>query len=351
MGPKKQSETSLLFERILIGFGEEYHKNLKELSIHPEHKDAVSRLLTGYPGLFDALVKSKTKYLKGSESGVTPEIDWPLFEKLTDHLDAAKRIVVKLLAENRSIVRPFWHVLKENCTYMSMVVDEIRKSTAHDLQAELPTLEDAPPAEKPAGLSLPELLKTEKCDAYDLRRYEADLETFKSYLARIAPGNGKVATGNPGAKYQNILKKGYVTVEEFRRFAESFALLTQALREALNGGKLTAMPEIFLDQNTSHAGAKGEMILVGPLLRNSEQYLGILRAIHRDVPCEEATRVFFQPGCQYLKEVHLALGYLVARELVERDLFSDEISRARRDCVDLLKNLGGLISKAEIETL
>ncbi|MBN8217280.1 MAG: hypothetical protein J0L75_11610 [Spirochaetes bacterium] len=344
--PKKQGETALLFERILLGFGEDYLRNLKELSIHPEHKDSVGRLLAEYPGLFGALAKAKTKYIEAA-AGTGP-IDLPqeLFDRLTVHLEAGKRIVVKLLSENRSIIRPFWHVLKENCTYMSMVVAEIRRSAAANAPADLPTLDAEPEPPPTKGLTFQELVAQEAGDPWDLRRYENDAETMRRFLAREA----KTTSKGPG-KYQHVLQKGYVTLEEFRGAARCFELLLSTLKESLDSGRLDAMPRILLDQGSAQGGTKGERVLLGPLIQNGTAFVSLLRATLHDVPCHDATEVFFTPGCQYLKELHLALGHLVAKNLAARDLFSEELSQARRECVDHLKQLGKLISRAELEKL
>lgn len=138
-----QSEHAVcdLLGRILYSFGEEHRRNLNELTFIPEQKAVAQRLHKEYLALVEALTRLKFK-LGGAPQDSPLDLDESLLDTFLTHLAQTKRIAVKLISESRTLSRPFWHVLRENCTYLEMAVGEMRNLSRQESGTALPTLED-----------------------------------------------------------------------------------------------------------------------------------------------------------------------------------------------------------------
>lgn len=337
------SATDLL-GRFLQSFGEEHRKNLGELALSPEHSMSASKMVKEYPRLVDDLSKLLDRQPPAPEA---PLLDDLLLTRLWDHLDECKRIVVKLMSSNRNLSRPFWPVMREQCTYMQMVIGELRKLAGTNA-IELPEIAEAETlAVVGPRPSLDFLLVTEKVSSLDRSRYDIDL----THMEKCAGASLTKTTGalEGPSRYKTVTRPGYVYVEEFRNFAGPFRVMTEALNRSLTGSRVRYLPELFVDDVPGDLSKGGGRILFSLLLRNAAAYLVLTAGLSRDLDHLQATQALFHPGCRYLKEIHVALDFAATHHLCDGKMFTEEVLLARRTCIDLLKSLGRLISEAEIK--
>lgn len=333
-----------LLGRFLQSFGEEHRKNLGELALSPEHSLSASKLVKNYPRLVDDLSKLLDRQPPAPEA---PLIDDLLLTRLWDHLDECKRIVGKLISSNRNLSRPFWPILREQCTYLQMVIGELRKLAGTNA-IELPEIAEAETlALTEPKPSLDFLLVTEKISSLDRSHYDIDL-THMEKCAGTSLGKATGAPVVPG-RYKTVNRPGYVYVEEFRNFAAPFRVMSEALGRSLSGSRVRMLPELFVDDVPGDPSKGGGKILFSLLLRNTAAFLVLVSGLSRDLDHHEATQALFHPGCRYLKEIHVALDFAATHHLCDGKMFTEEVLLARRACVDLLRSLGRLISEAEIK--
>lgn len=352
---KSESAVCDMLGRILYSFGEEHRRNLNEITYLPAQKADAQRLHKEYLTLVEALARLKSK-LGATPHDEVPSLDEALLDALVTHVAQTKRIAVKLIAESRTLSRPFWHVLRENCTYLEMAVGEVRNLCRQDGAPSLPTLEDLAEPASPNSLraTLDELLEGETFSAADVRRYDLDFEHLSHFSLPVkatrpfglAGGIAKTIAGHVMSSAAS--KAGHIYLDGFKTFVTPFAVMVGALRETLSLSRDNALPEVFAEMETSDGLPSCHKIHFAPLLRNCGLLLETLKELPDELPHERVAVALFAPACCYLREIHLTLNFCAQHRMVDKPVFTPEVVIARRVCVDLLKDLGKQITTAEI---